>query len=51
MTYMRAILREEGSPLFLVFFYLNKRNTTCDGLRAVGDIWLSDVPNHCRELP
>ena len=27
MTYMRAILREEGSPLFMVFFYLNKRNT------------------------
>lgn len=33
MTYMRAILREEGSPLFMVFFYLNlnKRNTICDG--------------------
>lgn len=35
MTYMRAILREEGSPLFLVL--ISRRNPTCGDWLAAGD--------------
>ena len=36
MTYMRAILREEGSPLFF-FFFFSRRNSTCGDWPAAGD--------------
>lgn len=36
MTYMRAILREEGSPLFFVVF-VSRRNSTCGDWPAAGD--------------
>ncbi len=34
MTYMRAILREEGSPLFCL---ISRRNPTCGDWLAAGD--------------
>lgn len=35
MTYMRAILREEGSPLFCGL--VSRRNSTCGDWLAAGD--------------
>lgn len=36
MTYMRAIFREEGSPLFFSGL-VSRRNSTCGDWPAVGD--------------
>ena len=37
MTYMRAILREEGSPLFLVFFLFKIREILGQRIFPVGN--------------
>lgn len=37
MTYMRAILREEGSPLFFLCGLVSRRNSTCGDWPAAGD--------------
>lgn len=36
MTYMRAILREEGSPLFFLCL-VSRRNSTCGDWPAADD--------------